>query len=237
MFNFPKQQISKLLSLFSVVTLILIATLFYFHVGNVNSDYLRGKRSFLIDSVRSRVIDSLQQITQFQTIDVRPIKPIQPIELYDLINKFTPNVIVDYDLFDWKTEANNKSINWLTHGVEMGTNYFYREGETFVSVNGQVIECLDRTTYPCNWGIVLSGVRNGYTSFEVSSVQSQELDKMEITELFKGRMFEAKLLKTDEFDNKTYRITFPHKKPIEMKIQYSCGSAGCSLTIVCKTID
>lgn len=159
------------------------------------------------------------------------------IDFYDLVNLFTPNEKLDYSLYDWKTEANNSAINWLTHGVEMGEHEFYREGETVVSVNGKVVQCLDKKTYPCKWGILLSGVRNGYTSFEISSIQSQELEKMEITELFKGKKFEAKLLKTDEFDNKTYRVKFPQKKPIDMTVQWSCGSAGCSLTIKCETLD
>lgn len=235
MFNFPKQQISRLLSLFVIITLILIATLFYSHVGNVNSDYFRGKRSFLIDSVRSRAIDSLQRITQYQTIEVAPNKPILPIELYDLINKFTPNRTVDYDLFEWKTEANNTSINWLTHGVEMGEHEFYREGETVVSVNGKVIECLDRNSYPCKWGFALFGVRGGYTSFEISSVQSQALEEMSLNELFKNNKFEAKILKTDELNNKTYLVKFPHKKSIKMTVNWSCGSAGCSLNVKCNT--
>lgn len=159
------------------------------------------------------------------------------IDLTELIELFVPDQSFDYNLYDWKTEANNSAINWLTHGIKMGEHEFYREGETVVSVNGKVIQCLDKNTYPCKWGIVLSGVRNGYTSFEISSVQSQELEKMEITELFKGKKFEAKLLKTDEFDNKTYRVKFPQKKPIDMSVQWSCGSAGCSLAIKCETLD
>ena len=158
------------------------------------------------------------------------------IELYDLINLFTPDKKLDYNLYDWKTQANNKSINWLTSGVEMGEHEFYREGEAIVSINGKVLECLEKTTQPCKWGIVLDGVRNGYTSFEISSVTSQELEQLTIDQLFKNRKFEAKIVTYDDFST-TYKVTFPNKKPVEMKIQYSCGSAGCSLTIICKTMD
>lgn len=158
------------------------------------------------------------------------------IDLYDLINLFTPDKKLDYNLYDWKTGANNKSINWLTSGVEMGEHEFYREGEAIVSINGKVLECLEKTTQPCKWGIVLDGVRNGYTSFEISSVTSQELEQLTIDQLFKNRKFEAKIITYDDF-SKTYKVTFPNKKPVEMKIRYSCGSAGCSLAIDCKTMN
>lgn len=159
-----------------------------------------------------------------------------PIELYDLIYLFTPDQKLDYNLYDWKTEANNQSINWLTSGVNMGEHEFYREGEAIVSINGKVLECLENTSQPCKWDIVLRGVRNGYLSFDISSVTSQELEQLTINQLFKNRKFEAKIITYDDF-SKTYRVTFPNKKPVEMKIQYSCGSAGCSLTISCKTMN
>jgi hypothetical protein len=158
------------------------------------------------------------------------------IELYDLIKLFTPDKKLDYNLYDWKTGANNKSVIWLTSGVEMGEHEFYREGEAIVSINGKVLECLENASQPCKWDIVLHGVRNGYLSFDISSVTSQELEQLTIDQLFKNRKFEAKIITYDDF-SKTYKVTFPNKKTIEMKIQYSCGSAGCSLTITCKTID
>lgn len=232
----PKNKAAKP---FLVIILVLI-------VMSVYSSYTEKRlpnQNMMLQSMNFKcnlTIDLMRQIVVEQSekqsdSDFR--LPLRPLGLYDLINLFTPDQNLDYSLYDWKTEANNSAINWLTHGVEMGEHEFYREGETVVSVNGKVIQCLDKKTYPCKWGIVLSGVRNGYTSFEISSVQSQELEKMEITELFKGRKFEAKLLKTDEFDNKTYRVKFPQKKPIDMSVQWSCGSAGCSLTIKCETLD
>ena len=194
--------------------------------------------STVIDSVRTAVIDSMQQVFLNRRSNDSPSKSNRSfgyIELYDLINLFMPDQELDYNLYDWKTEANNKSINWITSGVNMGEHEFYRKGEAVISVNGKVMECLNKNTYPCKWGIVLIGVHNGYTSFEISSVQSQELEKIEITELFKGKKFEHKLLKTDEFDDKTYRVKFPSKKPVDMTVQWSCGSGGCSLLITCSS--
>jgi len=193
--------------------------------------------SIAIDSVRATVIDSMQQVIQNQVEQTTFVvsKPTPPIELYYLINLFTPNEKMDYNLLDWKTEANNPAINWLTNGIASDSTGFYREGDVVVSISKQVIECLDRNSYPCRWGITLLGPRGGYTSFEISSVTNQALQSMTVDELFKGRKFEVKILKTDEFDNKTYRIKFPQKKLIDMTVQWSCSSAGCSLSIVCST--
>ena len=179
-------------------------------------------------------IDSMKQVMQNQPLRTT-LNRLQPIEIFDLITLFTPQENLNYNLYDWKTEANSASINWLSNGIESDSEGFYRKGNVVVSINKNVIECLDRNTYPCEWGITLLGSHGGYTSFEISSVQSQALEKMNINELFKGREFEAKILKTNEFNNKTYQVKFPHKKPIEMAILWSCGSGGCSLTVKCNT--
>lgn len=235
-------QKGYLLKVFFVISLALAAVITCLYTGQKNRLALGliKRQHQLIDSVRNSVVDSINQVLSKQVekeSNSQLIFQSKPIELYNLVSLFIPDQKLDYNLYDWKTGANNKSIKWLTHGIEMDSTSFYREGEAIVSICSKVIQCLDKKTYPCKWGIVLSGVRNGYTSFEISSVQSQELEKMEITELFKGRKFEAKLLKTDEFDNKTYRVKFPQKKPIDMSVQWSCGSAGCSLTIKCETLD
>lgn len=199
------------------------------------------KISAAIDSVRNVTIDSMNVVIDEQKEnELLPSKFLtiaKPIELYNLINLFTPDNNLNYELYDWKTEATNKSINWLTSGVEMGEHDYYREGEIIVSINGKVIECLNKTTYPCSWNFILYGVRNGYTSFCLSSVTHQSLSKMNIEELFKGHKFEAKTIKTDEFDNKTYRVTFPQKKPVDITIKWSCGSAGCSMSLICETLE
>lgn len=158
------------------------------------------------------------------------------VELYNLIDLFSPDQKLDYNLYDWKTQANNKSIHWLTSGVKMGEHDFYREGEAIVTINSKVLECLENTSQSCKWDIVLRGVRNGYTSFEISSVTSQELEEITIDQLLKNHKFEAKIVTYDDF-SKTYLVTFPHKKPVEMRIQFSCGSAGCSLKLTCKTMN
>ena len=225
----------------SLIALLLILTgiLFYTALSSKKQIFAQKmKLSVAIDSVRTSVIDSMQKVSQNKFSESRTnvsSKLIKPIELFDLINLFTPNEKLDYNLYEWETEANNTSINWLTHGVEMRDHDFYREGETVVSVNAKVIECLDQNSYPCKWGLALYGVRGGYTSFEISSVQSQALEEMSLEELFKNNKFEAKILKTDEFNNKTYLVKFPNKKSIKMTVNWSCGSAGCSLNVKCNT--
>lgn len=191
---------------------------------------------FFVASVTIFIVLTFLCAGQKNGYALESVSKTNSIDLYDLINLFTPDKKLDYNLYDWKTEANNKSINWLTSGVEMGEHEFYREGETIISINGKVLECLENTLQPCKWDIVLHGVRNGYLSFDISSVTSQELEILTIDQLFKNRKFEARIITYDDF-SKTYKVTFPNKKPVEMKIQYSCGSAGCSLSIICKTMD
>lgn len=185
-------------------------------------------------------IHSIPQVLQDQGKEAFPVvsrKPTTPIELYDMINLFTPQENLNYNLYNWKTEANNPLINWVTNGIESDTDGFYREGNAVVSINKNVIECLDRNSNPCEWGITLLGSHGGYTSFEISSVQSQALEKLDINELFKGCKFEAKIIRTNEFNNKTYWVRFPQKKPIEMSVNWSCGSGGCSLSLKCETLE
>jgi len=187
-----------------------------------------------IDSIKT-VVASMKQVIQNQPLRTT-LNQLQPIEFFDLITLFAPQENLNYNLFNWKTEANNPAINWLTNGIESDTDGFYREGNVVISINKNVIECLDRNTYPCEWGIILLGPHGGYTSFEISSVQSQALEKLDINELFKGCKFEAKIIRTNEFNNKTYWVKFPQKKPIEMSVNWSCGSGGCSLSLKCEML-
>lgn len=161
-------------------------------------------------------------------------KSSNSIELYDLINLFAPSKSFDYGLYDWRTEASNPNINWLTEGIKMGNSDFYRNGEVVVSVNKKTSNCLRKNLEPCKWRLSLTGPRGGYTSFEISSVNSQEMDIMSLNELFKGRIFKYNLVAQDD-EGKTYEVMFPNKKPIKIKIAWSCGSGGCSLTIKCNT--
>jgi len=156
------------------------------------------------------------------------------IELFDLVNIFTPDKALNYNLYDWNTGANKSQIQWLSNGIEMGDSEFYRNGEAVVSISGKTISCLEKRIVPCKWQISLTGSRNGYTSFSISSINSQELEIMTIEKLFSGQKFVYKLISQDD-DCKIYKVSFPNKKPIKMVISWSCGSAGCSLNIECKT--
>lgn len=227
-----------LLKMFFIISLVLAVVLTYLYTGQKNRLALGliKRQHQLIDSVRNSVVDSMNQVFSKRVekeSDSQLIFQTKPIELYNLVSLFIPDQKLDYNLYDWKTGANNKSIKWLTHGIEMDSTNFYREGEAIVSICSKVIQCLDIKTYPCTWAITLNGVHGGYSSFEISSVFSQELEPVSIEELFKYYRFDCKLLSSDDF-SKIYQVTFPNKKPVEMKIQYSCGSSGCSLTIICK---
>jgi hypothetical protein len=233
-------QKNKLALILLTIILLLLGALIYLKL-TYKKQVLneKVKLSIAIDSVRVAVIDSMQQVLQNQVkeaISPIPTKLTPPIDIYNLINLFSPDASIDYELLDWKTEANNPAINWLTNGIDSDENGFFRNAEVVVSINKQVIECLDRNTYPCKWELTLLGSHGGYTSFEISTAQSQALEGLDVNDLFKGHKFEANILKTDEFKNETYLIKFPNKKPIEITFLWSCGSGGCSLNLKCETL-
>jgi len=232
-----KRKPNTLIFLLFAIILFLITGLIYTNRIQKKSE-LTNKNHLhaVVDSIRSATIDSMQNIIQ-EIVTLPPVAlgKVKPsIELYELILMFAPNETLEYNLYDWKTEANNPAINWLTNGVEIGDQDFYREGEVVVSINNKIIQCLGKNTYPCKWRILLSGPRGGYLSFNISSVLSRELEPVSIEELFKPFRFEARITGEKDYQ-KTYRIKFPHKKPLEMVVQWSCGSAGCSLSLKCNT--
>ena len=184
------------------------------------------------------VIDSIKVIADPvpspEPIQNQKSAEISYLELYDCLNLFIPDQSLGYDLLDWKQEANNTQIHWITEGIELDANGFYREGEMVLAIDKNVLECLGEKSQPCKWHIVLFGPRGGYTSFKIESVYHQELEEKSIGELFKGKEIKFQLVNQDEFTN-SYKVKFPNKKQVLLDISWSCGSAGCHINIECKT--
>lgn len=239
-------KIKIVIYVLSAILLIVICSLFYFQSSHkkeiqkqneMHIAVLDSTRTFLIDSMRKAVIDSMDRVFHGvveKSVSMTLEYETSPIELYDLINLFTPEYSEDGILSEWNTEANNKDIIWLTEGIEMYGLDFYRNGEVVVTINKQELICLSHRSYPCKWDIILTGPRPGYTSFSISGVNHRDLDTMTLDEMFKGRKFSKQLIKIDDF-TETYKVIFPKKNPLSMEITWSCGSAGCSLSIECKT--
>lgn len=235
-----------LISLLSAITLIAICSLFFIQSSNKKQivkqkemyiAVLDSTRTFLIDSMRKAVIDSMDRVFHGaveKSASMTSEYETSPIELYDLINLFTPEYSEYGILSEWNTEANNKDIIWLTKGIEMYGLGFYRNGEVAVTINKQELICLSYRSYPCKWDIILTGPRPGYTSFSISGVNHRDLDPMTLDEMFKGREFTKQLIKKEDY-TETYKVIFPKKNPLRMEISWSCGSAGCSLSIDCET--
>jgi hypothetical protein len=166
----------------------------------------------------------------------------ESIELSDLIKKFTPDSLMNYNLYSWFTGSEqNSGITWLTDGVDMDDDYnSYRDGEVVVSLKGKTIECLGKYKYPCKWNLRLKGVRNGYTKFSISSVISTQLDgAYRIEDLLYCTDYTSRIIALDNIFNVDgfiiYSLKFENKKEIWIKYWWSCGSSGCSMNIDCYT--
>lgn len=153
-----------------------------------------------------------------------------PIELFDLICLFAHDP--SSPSLEWANQANNPDILWSNSGILMSDDGFYRHGQAIVSVNNQLLNCLDVNSVPCKWDLVLSGSRCGYNSCLIQSVHHQAFNEISLPELFKGRNFNCKLIDHDDFTSR-YTFSIPGKTPFVLSLSWSCGSAGCSLKIIC----
>jgi len=165
------------------------------------------------------------------------------IELYDLIKLFAPDKSMDYNAYDWKQGADEDSpIAWQTSGVTSSYKDDYpdcRIGDVVVSIKGHIFKCLEKNVVPCEWRLVLFGAHAGYTCYEISSCNHQELPSgADLSMFFNKNDFKSKLLKsTGDLSSGTnlWYVKIPNKKPIWIKHDWSCGSGGCSVTMICYT--
>jgi hypothetical protein len=153
-----------------------------------------------------------------------------PIELFDLICLFAHDL--SSPSLEWANQANNPDILWSNSGILMSDDGFYRHGQAIVSVNNQLLNCLDVNSVPCKWDLVLSGSRCGYNSCLIQSIHHQAFNEISLPELFKGRNFNCKVIDHDDFTSR-YTFSIPGKTPFVLSLSWSCGSAGCSLKIIC----
>ena len=163
------------------------------------------------------------------------------IELFDLIKIFLPDKSMDYNAYDWYTGADYENpIQWLTDGLEWRNEKAYRRGEAIVTINGKYYECLRTRKEPCKWSISLKGSRAGYTSFSINSVNHPDIPSHYLIEglLFNGE-YKSTLLKSCDsnwsYGFYFYKVEMPEKKDFWLLSSYSCGSAGCSISVDCYT--
>ena len=164
------------------------------------------------------------------------------IEMVELIKMFmTPQQDPDA-LGDWAFGAQSGSpIRWETTGIketspeEQKAGYpYFRAGKVILTVDGKLThQVLEKSIRPGKWAITLSGPRGGFTRATISAPNSQELGAS-ILDVVKGelplRHYRCKTPSVSS-GNKVYQVQGAGKKPFWINEEWSCGSAGCGLTL------
>ena len=160
----------------------------------------------------------------------------EPIELYDLINMFLPDEEVTAEEFDWDKGDHIKAIQWKQKEEGNPKGYFYKQGDLRMTIGGKEYNFSRESKYQFKWHLGLSGSKNGFSQFGVSSDIAFYEYEVTLDYLFPGRNFEAKLLEeNDKYGGKgaEYEIIFPGKRKFWLSASTSGGSHGNTLSIDC----
>ncbi len=212
-------------------------------VGNRSNSALFGKQ--VVYTMRSRA----QAPTESATAETVPAKGTASasaestsIEMVDLIKMFMQPKGGPTILGDWTFGAQQRSpISWETTGIketsleEQKAGYpYYRVGEAVLTVEGKPThQVLERSVVPDKWMIKLSGPRAGFTRVTLGAGNSGELGAGILESLKKQLPLRLYRCKTPSVSsgNKVYQVQGTGKKPIWINEEWSCGSAGCGLTL------
>jgi len=164
------------------------------------------------------------------------------IELIELIKLFMQPMGGPNILGDWTFGAKPGSpIDWQTSGIqetaaeEQKAGYHYhRVGEVVLTIDGKPThQVLEKNVVPGTWTISLLGAHGGFTRATISAPNSQELGTS-ILEGLKGklplRLYRCKTLSISS-GNKVYQVQGAGKKPLWINEEWSCGSAGCGVSL------
>jgi len=164
------------------------------------------------------------------------------LELADFIKMFMQPKGGPATLGDWTIGARQGSpINWKTPGIRetssevQAAGYPYqRIGEVIFTVDGKPThQVLEKKVAPGTWTITLLGPRGGFTKANIYTPNSQDLGST-ILEGLKGKLpLQLYRCKTPSISsgNKVYQVQGAGKKAFWINEEWSCGSAGCSLSL------
>jgi len=160
----------------------------------------------------------------------------EPIELYDLIYMFLPDEEVTAEEFDWHIGDHIKAIQWKQKEEGNPKGYFYKHGDLRMTIGGKEFNFSRESKFQFKWHLGLSGSKNGFSQFGVSSDIAFYEYEVTLDYLFPGRNYEVKLL--EENDNygmlvAKYEVKFPNKKTFWLSALKSGGSHGNTLSIDC----
>jgi len=169
------------------------------------------------------------------------------IELSELIRTFMIPRGVSYNILGWDTGSEAETpISWQHAGLErcpayvikeLGTQ-FCRTGQATVMVRGKPTHTvLGRVVEPGKWEIILKGPRSGVAFVTLGpGINSQQLGSglLESASSNAADGFQLSALKscgvtTSGF--RQFRVTALGKEAALAHEEWSCGSAGCSISI------
>ena len=163
------------------------------------------------------------------------------MELAELLRALmTPSGAPD-TLGDWTFGAQQGSpIRWETSGIKETSaaaqkdGYpYHRTGIVVITIDGKPThEVLERSKAPGKWAITLLGPRAGYNKVTISTGNSPELGPL-LAGVTSGLQIQHYRCKSQSLGsgNAVYRVQTDGMKPIWVDEQWSCGSAGCGVSL------
>jgi hypothetical protein len=163
------------------------------------------------------------------------------MELVSLIELFSESRGEPASSGDWTAGARpGSAIRWRTSGIQSApeslrsAGYPYlREGEVVLTIGGAPThEVLERTVVPGKWDIRLSGPRAGFTRVTVWSQSTGELKAVleGLAKQLGARHYRCEP-RFASSGNRVHSVDAPGRKPLWINEEWSCGSAGCSLSL------
>jgi len=164
------------------------------------------------------------------------------IEVAELIKMLMQPKSGPHALGDWTLGAQPGSpISWQTAGIQETSAeerkagyYFYRRGEAVLTIDGKPThQVLEKSLVPGRWTISLLGPRGGFTKANIFTSNSQDLGASILENLTGKLPLKPYRCKTPSVSsgNKVYQVQGTGKKPFWINEEWSCGSAGCSLSL------
>jgi hypothetical protein len=163
------------------------------------------------------------------------------MEMVELVRMFMQPKGGPDKLGDWTIGAQpGTPIKWQTSGMqetsreEQKAGYPYRRtGKAVLTIDGKPThQTLENTVVPGTWKITLLGPRGGFTRVNIAAGNG-ELSPQLLEGLKDKLPLKLYRCKTPDISsgNKVYQVQGAGKKPFWINEEWSCGSAGCSLSL------
>jgi hypothetical protein len=143
---------------------------------------------------------------------------------------------------DWKSLSKKlNSVSWLTDGIADASelnkklgNFYFREGRIVFSNNLlSTHEVLGKTAQPGQWSVELFGARSFVNEVSIKMLNNVQEYNLDVVAILKKNNYSVATLKCNRetepasSGNVVYTVESNGFKPVWLKDEWSCGSAGC----------